>query len=940
MLMSETSRTIFSPFASSNRINASPGNLTPVFDAILEKAMRLCDAAFGMFNTYDGQSFHTVVTRGVPAAFADFRAKHPPIPGPGSPIGRALETKRPVHVFDWLEDPAYKQGDPGGRAIADLGGARTVLNVPLVKDAAVLGMISFYRQQVRPFSDKQIALLENFAAQAVIAIENARLLDEIRQRTIDLQQSLEYQTATSDVLKVISRSTFDLKPVLEALLSIAKHLCDADYAMVSQREANGFRALATQSASGEWAATLEGRLLLEDRSSVTGRAALAKRPVQIADAASDPDYALSGAVAVGQTRTCLGVPLLRDGVVVGVIILTRTRVEPFSDRQIELVSTFADQAVIAIENTRLLTEQREALEQQTATAEVLQVINANPGNLAPVFDTILEKAHILCSTTCGSLELIDRDRIYAVAVRGFSETFADALRNGDLAADQPATGPLLRGEQYNHIIDVSQIDHPTFRVAAKEGLGTVLFTPLCKDGVLLGMIASARREVRPFSEKEIAVLESFAAQAVIAMENSRLLNEVRQRQEELRITFEHMGDGVAMFDETQHLVAWNGKFQEILDVPDDIIARRQTFTEYVRYLAERGEYGPEADPEEQIRRFTENADQYRAFERIRPGGRVIEIRHNPVPGGGFVLIYADITERKRNEAEIAAARDAAEEASRTIEAAYRELKTAQANLIQAEKMASLGQLTAGIAHEIKNPLNFVNNFSALSTELIDELRDVLAPEPLGETARTEVDDLTALLKGNLEKVVQHGQRADGIVRSMLDHSRGSSGERRMVDLNALIDEALNLAYHGARAQDQSFNIMLERDFGEGIAPIEVNPQDITRVFLNIFSNGFYASTRRAREGGDAGFVPTLTVTTRDAGEAVEIRVRDNGTGIPADIRDKLFQPFFTTKPTGEGTGLGLSITYDIVTQQHGGSIAVDSVVGEYTEFAIRLPRKP
>ena len=211
-------------------------------------------------------------------------------------------------------------------------------------------------------------------------------------------------------------------------------------------------------------------------------------------------------------------------------------------------------------------------------------------------------------------------------------------------------------------------------------------------------------------------------------------------------------------------------------------------------------------------------------------------------------------------------------------------------------------------------------------------------EPLGETARTEVDDLTALLKGNLEKVVQHGQRADGIVRSMLDHSRGSSGERRMVDLNALIDEALNLAYHGARAQDQSFNITLERDFGAGIAPIEVNPQDITRVFLNLFANGFYAVTRRARDGGDAGFEPTLKVTTSDAGEAVEIRVRDNGTGIPADIRDKLFQPFFTTKPTGEGTGLGLSITYDIVTQQHGGSIAVDSKVGEYSEFTIRLPR--
>ena len=235
-------------------------------------------------------------------------------------------------------------------------------------------------------------------------------------------------------------------------------------------------------------------------------------------------------------------------------------------------------------------------------------------------------------------------------------------------------------------------------------------------------------------------------------------------------------------------------------------------------------------------------------------------------------------------------------------------------------MASLGQLTAGIAHEIKNPLNFVNNFAALSVDLLSELKETAAPgfAALTEKQRAEVEDVSAMLTSNLEKITEHGKRADGIVKAMLEHSRGSSGERRMVDLNALIDEALNLAYHGARAQDQSFNITLERDFGEGIAPIEVNPQDITRVFLNLFSNGFYATTKRARDGGDAGFVPTLKVTTRDAGEAVEIRVRDNGTGIPADIRDKLFQPFFTTKPTGEGTGLGLSITYDIVTQQHGG----------------------
>ena len=277
---------------------------------------------------------------------------------------------------------------------------------------------------------------------------------------------------------------------------------------------------------------------------------------------------------------------------------------------------------------------------------------------------------------------------------------------------------------------------------------------------------------------------------------------------------------------------------------------------------------------------------------------------------------------------------------RDLRAAHEELKATQASLIHAEKMASLGQLTAGIAHEIKNPLNFVNNFASLSVELLDELKETVRPviAALGTDKRAAVDEVVDMLTANLEKIAEHGRRADGIVKSMLAHSRGASGERQRADLNALTEEALNLAYHGARAQDPNFNITLDREFDRTIAPIELVPQDVSRVLLNLFGNGFYAADKRRREGTDAEFRPVLKVVTRDLGNEVEIRVRDNGTGIPTEFHDKLFQPFFTTKPTGEGTGLGLSISYDIVTQQHGGTITVDSRLGEFTEFTIRLPR--
>jgi signal transduction histidine kinase len=558
---------------------------------------------------------------------------------------------------------------------------------------------------------------------------------------------------------------------------------------------------------------------------------------------------------------------------------------------------------------------------------------------------ILEKAMLLCDAAFGSLVTYDGEFFRVVASRGLPADLVEALRKrGPVRpGSSEAYDQIARGVDIVHIEDITvgRRRFPSSPNIDQYGARTTLFLALRGDDALFGAFSIYRKEVRLFSDRQIALLKNFAAQAVIAMQNARLLNEVRQRQEELRITFENMGDGVAMFDDTQHLVAWNGKFQEIFDLPDAVLEPHRTYEEYLRFLAARGDFGAGVDTAEQVEKLVASTGQPYGYERTRPDGRIIEIRRNPVPDGGFVLIFSDITERKRNEVELRAARDTAEQASRTIELAYRDLKAAQANLIQAEKMASLGQLTAGIAHEIKNPLNFVNNFAALSVELLQELKQTAAPAlaSLDVERRADVDDVVETLTGNLQKIAEHGQRADGIVRSMLEHSRGSSGERRAVDLNALVEEALNLAYHGARAQDPSFNITLQRDFAERIAPIVLVPQDVTRVLLNLFSNGLYAASKRARCELDARYEPALKVTTLDLGDAVEVRVRDNGIGIPPEVRDKLFQPFFTTKPTGEGTGLGLSISYDIITQRHGGSITVDSEVGEYSEFTIRLPRE-
>jgi signal transduction histidine kinase len=617
-------------------ISRSPGELDPVFQTILSSATRICDAQFGLFVLYEEGGFRFASKFNLPPAFAETFVRNPVIyPPPIDPLGRLIATRQLVHVIDVKQEPAYLTGFPPIVELVELGGARTLLLVPMLKERELVGVIAIFRQTVHAFSEKQIDLVTSFGSQAVIAIENARLLHELHARTDDLSESLQQQTATSDVLKVISRSTFDLQMVLDTLVVSAAKLCDADRACIFQKKGEVYRWVSNFGFSAELIAYADEHPFTAGTSSTTSRVALEGKPIHNPDVLADPNYRASEYQRLGNYRTMLGIPLLREGAPIGVFILTREQVRPFADRQIELVTGFADQAVIAIENVRL-------------------------------FD------------------------------------------------------------------------------------------------------------------------------------------QVQERTKELSLSLEELG-------------------------------------------------------------------------------------------------------------------------------------TAQDRLVQTEKLASLGQLTAGIAHEIKNPLNFVNNFSALSAELIDELNDVLKPATLDDKVREEIGELTHILKGNLEKVVQHGKRADSIVKNMLLHSREGSGEQRSADINAIIEESLNLAYHGARAEKPGFNITMQRNLDPQAGMIDLFPQEITRVFLNLISNGFYAAAKR-QEADEEGFEPTLIAATKNLGDKVEIRIRDNGTGIPQEVKEKMFNPFFTTKPAGEGTGLGLSMSHDIVVKQHGGKIEVDTEPGTFTEFIVTLPR--
>jgi GAF domain-containing protein len=975
-------------------IASSPSDVQPVFDVIVERAVQLCGARIGRVYRYDGELIHLVGGHGLSVPGREGAQR--PFPRPASDdtiVGRVMLSRRPNILADLNEDDSVP---PLSREMITAIGARSQVTMPMLLKGEPIGAITLSWAEPRGYTDQQIALLQTFADQAVIAIENARLFNEVQQRTNDLSEALTYQTGSAKILSVIASSPTDVEPVLKAIVESACELCEAYDAILSLKDGEEL-----QLSAHHGPIPMNRQRWPADRMSVSGRAVADRQPVHVKDVLAEEgnEFAIARDMSIADgCHTLLSAPLLREGEPIGAITLRRADVHPFTDKQIALLQTFADQAVIAIGNVRLFEEVQaktrdlsEALEYQTATGDVLNVISRSPNNLQPVMDTIVETAQRLCNSEYALILQRQDDGFYRiVAHANASQELLDWVHDNPVSAgDGSAVGIVAVERKTLHLHDALAdprfTDHRRQKVSRAR---TMLAVPLMQEDQMIGVVFLARNEVRPFTDKQVELVTSFADQAVIAISNVSLFEEVQAKTRDLEESLQQQtatsevlqvissspGDLAPVFERmlVNATRVCGAKFGSMLLAENGSMRPAAQYNVPAEFAAARGDRILTPHPKSALakailtKQVVHVADMRTteaylerspaSLELVELGGaRTVAIvpmlRDDEVIGAitvyrNEVQLFSDkqieLLSNFAKQAVIAIenARLLKELRQRTddLSQSLHELRTAQDRLVQTEKLASLGQLTAGIAHEIKNPLNFVNNFAALSAELTQELNEVLKPAGIGDKMRAEVNELTGLLKDNLEKVVQHGKRADSIVKNMLLHSREGGGEHRPSDINALIDESLNLAYHGARAERPDFNVTLERDFDPAAGQVDLFPQEITRVFLNLVSNGFYAVTKRRKEGGEPGFEPTLRASTKNLGESVEIRIRDNGTGIPPEVKEKMFNPFFTTKPAGEGTGLGLSMSHDIIVKQHGGTIDVDTSEGDFTEFRIVLPR--
>ena len=919
-------------------ISSSPGELVPVFQAMLENAVRICEAAFGSMLLREGDGFRRVALHNAPLEYAKFGETKPLLP-PTKTLARIIETMQAAQVADMaVAEPQSP--------ISRLGGARTLLNVPMIKENELIGVFAVFRQEVRPFTDKQIELVKNFAAQAVIAIENTRLLNELRQRTDDLTESLEQQTATSEVLRVISSSAGELEPVFRTVLANATHLCEANFGVLQLREGGGFRAAAMHNPPPAMAEYRQREPVIRaSPQSAIGRVAATKQLVHIVDYAVDPAYKHGDPAAVNLVeragaRTVLLVPMLKEGEHVGNLNVYRQEVRPFTDKQIALVQNFAAQAVIAIENTRLLNELRESLQRQTATADVLKVISSSPGELEPVFQAMLENATRICGARFGNLDLREGEVFRLAAMYNAPPAFAEQRRAASVLQVNPrgALGRVVAERRFVQIEDMAE--HPLYKeqvsqyvdLVEKAEARTLLIAPLLKEDEVVGVFAIYRQEVRPFTEKQIELVQNFAAQAVIAIENTRLLNELR----------ESLQQQIATADVLKVISRSTFNLQAVLDALVESAARLCDASNAFIYRRDGHTYRLDS-----TFGFSPEYKAYMIEQPIAPGretligrttieGKVVQIldalndpeytwRESQQRGGyrtmlGVPLMREGITigvlsmtrteVKPFTERQIELLTTFADQAVIAIENVrlFDEIQDKSRQLEVASQHKS--QFLANMSHELRTPLNAILGYTELMADGI-------------------YGELPEKTMGVLKRLESNGRHLLGLINDVLDLSKIEAGqlvleltEYSLEDIAQTVRSTLEpLAADKKLAFKVEVAPKLPAGYGDG--------RRLTQVLINLVGNAIKFT--------DAGEV-VIKATATDG--SFHLSVRDTGPGISAADQAKLFQEFqqadnAITRKKG-GTGLGLAISKRIV-EMHGGKIWVESQVGKGSTFSFTVP---